>query len=176
MVKRGQKSSTPKVHYAAAIMQGEGTVSAHAGQTHYTAVTFSGAGKLEADPDRVTLLGAMYVYLGAEPAKPLPDWMRQAFRRAYEQVSWAFAGSYDDVFGKPLKPRERLAAKRKRKMLETPVWKRVHEYKAAGVPTDRALFEQVAEEFGMGRRQVEEMFYTRERALGRSTPWDPPPE
>jgi hypothetical protein len=127
--------------------------------------------------DRRAAIDAIYISQCSEPAKPTPDWARWAFHRAYGRVFGALAESWDEEFGKPLKPRERLAAKRKRKEMETVVWKRVRTLNAGGAAIGRGLFESVAKDVDMGRRQVEEMFYACERAFGRrSNLWGPPPE
>ena len=90
-----------------------------------------------------------------------------AFRQAYGQVFGSLVGSWDDVFGAPLEPRQRLAPKRKRKVLETPVWKRCRDLHAGGDAIGDELFARVAKEFRIGARQAKSMYYEIENAGGR---------
>jgi hypothetical protein len=127
--------------------------------------------------DRRAVLDALFVCLCAHPPKPVPDWARRAYRKAYGRGFGALAGSWDDVFGPLLKPRERLAAKRRRKLLETPVWRRIRQRHANGEPVDDRLFAEVGNEFGIGARQCKELFYAMERAgWCHSNLWDLRPE
>jgi hypothetical protein len=113
--------------------------------------------------DKRAVLDALFVCLAAEPPRPVPDWARRAFEDAYGKVFGALAGSWDDVFGKP---KGRLAQRRTRMLLVTPVWKRCRALHAAGHGIGDKLFGEVADEFGIGARQVKEMFYKAERAYG----------
>jgi hypothetical protein len=51
--------------------------------------------------------------------EPIPDWLRGAFRKARKRVWSHEVGSWDDVFGKPLKKgQQRRAAHRRAKITE----------------------------------------------------------
>ena len=115
--------------------------------------------------DRRAVLDALFVCLCSEPPKPVPDWARRAFRDAYGKVFGALAGSWDDVFGKP---KGHLAQRRRRKLMETAVWKRCRDLHASGEAIDGQLFAKVAKEkqFLIGARQAKAMFYEVEKAFG----------
>jgi hypothetical protein len=57
--------------------------------------------------------------------KPLPEWLRKAFIKAYEYAMGFEAKSWDDVFGRPHPKGAHLETRRQHRDLRIPIWLRV---------------------------------------------------
>lgn len=92
---------------------------------------------------------------------PIPDWLKQAFERAYDDVHTYKVKSWDDVFGRPLKKGRQLKTERRKLEIAGPIWSRVHELHRAGRgrPIDKALFDRVGNEFGISGTVAAELYY-----------------
>lgn len=90
----------------------------------------------------------------------MPDWVSKGFRKAYYSVAHFHTASWDEAFGAPHRKGTHLDKARQRWELRPQIWLYVRELKSKGVPTDPALFETVAEKFGIGRRQAEDLYYS----------------
>jgi len=113
------------------------------------------------DGDKSAAIRAVFACVCSFPAKPVPRWARDAFARACYDVHQANVGSWDDVFGKP---KGHLAARRHRLDSKEKVWREIQERRADGAAVDNELFEAVAADLKMGRRQVKELYDERRRA------------
>jgi hypothetical protein len=89
----------------------------------------------------------------------VPEWLLNVFSGAYMRALEYEIHSWDEVFGPPLpKGRSRRAALRQLK-LDLPIYERVEELSAAGHRRDKALFEQVGEEFGISSTLASNIYY-----------------
>ena len=113
--------------------------------------------------DTVALLEA--IYNCAMHDLTMPEWVQRAYIDRYRQIIHFEAASWDEVFGKPHRKGLRLADARRRRELRTPIFLRIREIRRAEPDTaiGDGLFERVAEEFGIGKTLVNELWYEAER-------------
>lgn len=122
--------------------------------------------------DQRAVLDALDHCFSCRPIKEVPEWVREAFCKAYADIFNARAGSWDDVFGKP---KGHLKQRRRRKELEYSVWRWIRNLHDSGKAIDGEMFATVAKKAGIGARQAKELFYGFENAFGhRSNLWGPP--
>jgi hypothetical protein len=92
----------------------------------------------------------------------IPEWAANAFCRAYRDVTYKRAGSWDDVFGRPIKKGERLENSRQRFELAPRVWFAIMEILEQEPETriDNLLFERVGSQLDIvkGKSVVEELW------------------
>ena len=133
--------------------------------------------------DKTEILSTLATYLGLQlgvklekpisdwagqllSKEPIPDWLCIAFLRAYKRAVFCEIDSWDEVFGPPVETetghpargKTRLAMQRKLH-LKFQIYDRVEQLVAEGSPVERALFERVAADFGIGRAQAERLYY-----------------
>jgi hypothetical protein len=115
--------------------------------------------------DKAVLLMALHQCLLLR--KPLPEWLRAAFVRAYESAAAFEIRSWNEAFGPPQGKSTHRQASRRHADLRYPVAFHVHRLRKSGRPIDREMFEAVAEvlrEDGFGKIKgstVEKIYYTR---------------
>jgi hypothetical protein len=93
------------------------------------------------------LLGAIFLCL--EYDEVIPAWVKVYYRYAFLRVISHDFGSWDDVFGRPLKKGAQLAAARRKKNLEISLLNKVQERYVAGQSITKGLFESIGEEVGV---------------------------
>jgi hypothetical protein len=83
----------------------------------------------------------------AEPQfRPMPEWLRIAFLRAYEAATRYEIRSWDDAFGQPHPKGRHLKTEKRNAELRFLILRRVEELKTENTPIDKGLFEQIGEE------------------------------
>jgi hypothetical protein len=97
--------------------------------------------------------------------RPIPDWLKQAFENAQDDVRMYKVKSLDDVFGKPLAKGKRLTTERRKMEIAGQVFRRVRALHEAGKPIDKSLFSKVGREFGVGGTIASELYYEVGHAL-----------
>jgi hypothetical protein len=90
--------------------------------------------------------------------QPIPAWLGQAFLAAYDKVRRHNAGSWDDVFGKPVEKGRHLAAARRKIKVLWPLFWRIRGRNATGEPLED-LFREVGKEFGFSSTVAKELYY-----------------
>jgi hypothetical protein len=98
----------------------------------------------------------------AEPQfRPMPEWLRIAFLRAYETSTGYEIRSWDDAFGKPHPKGRHRKTERRNAGLRFLILRRVEELKAENKPIDKGLFEQIGEELDppLKGTTVSEIYY-----------------
>jgi hypothetical protein len=92
--------------------------------------------------------------------REVPAWARQKFDDAVNRVRGFEVKSWDDVFGRPLRKGQQLAANR-RKGVETAarVWKCANARRRAGEPVDKATFAAIGRDLGIGGSTVVSEIY-----------------
>jgi hypothetical protein len=93
--------------------------------------------------------------------RPVPDWLRKAFRDAEHLVRSCQVKSWDDVFGRPFKGGDaRLARQRHIYLATQKVFEAICDRHAAGEALDDKLFASVAREYGVGgSTAAKEIYY-----------------
>ena len=91
--------------------------------------------------------------------RPIPDWLEQAFLKAYHAGRMFEIKSWDDVFGKPLKKGKRLATERRNMKLTRLIFERVCDLQKAGKPIDQELFAAVGKELSVSGSVVRDLYY-----------------
>lgn len=89
---------------------------------------------------------------------PMPEWLSRAYIAAFDKVLNYHSGSWDEVFGKPLKKGQHLSTLRTKRTKTMPVYNRCVELVKNGHPKNRDLFRKVGEEFGVSRTIAENMY------------------
>jgi hypothetical protein len=84
-----------------------------------------------------------------------PAWAREAIFKAWLSPP----KSWDDVFGRPLPKGKSIKAQQRRQRIAMQVIPRVKELHAKSEPIDIALFEKVAEEFGVKPGTARDIYY-----------------
>jgi hypothetical protein len=83
----------------------------------------------------------------------IPEWLGKALADACHAVHMHKVKSWDDVFGKPLAKGKRLETERRNMEIAWPLWRRVRELHAAGMPISkdakRGVFAAVGKDFGV---------------------------
>jgi hypothetical protein len=105
--------------------------------------------------------------------KPLPEWMRTAFIRAYESATAFKIRSWDEAFGPPQEKSTHLKTRKQHAKLRYPIAFLVHRLRAMGRPIDKSMFEEIAKELkkdeelkedgveGIEATTVEKIYYER---------------
>lgn len=90
----------------------------------------------------------------------LPEWVEDAFTKAFNLVESAHAKSWDDVFGKPYKKGTHLAAVRRNRELRWKIFEHVENIRDSHPETtiDIALFELVGEHFSIGATKAFDLY------------------
>jgi hypothetical protein len=93
--------------------------------------------------------------------RPVPDWARKAFSAACQRVWWYEVKSWDEVFGRPLKKGEHLAAARRKVKLARDIWweVKIRHDEGAGEPITKELFDSVGKKFKIGGTTAAEIYY-----------------
>ncbi len=109
--------------------------------------------------DRKALLYA--IHLCAMTEIVIPEWAAKAFMKAYRQIAWAEAKSWDDVFGKPFGKGAQLGKIRKKQELAVRIGMRARELLSGKnpPPIDPYFFELLAAEFGIKKTVCSELYY-----------------
>lgn len=115
--------------------------------------------------DKRAIMKELHLCLAGD--KPLPKWLRSALLRAVMRATFFDIDSWDDVFGppcvtdagRPARGKTRIAMQRKQPIIFR-IYDRIEQLKAEGKAVDRKLFEKVAAENGVGRAQVEQLYYS----------------
>ena len=91
----------------------------------------------------------------------MPEWVARSYIKAHTTIIEARAKSWDDVFGRPLKPRQRLETARKHRELMPKVFVAIMQIRMQEpeTPIDQGLFERVGEQLGIGKTLVSELWY-----------------
>ena len=78
--------------------------------------------------------------------KPLPEWLRLAFIRAYQSATAFEIRSWDEAFGPPHKKGTHLETRKQHAKLRYLVAFHVYSLRAIGRSIDKGMFEEIAEE------------------------------
>lgn len=101
-----------------------------------------------------------------------PEWLSYAFNQRYDQVLNCRAASWDapKAFGKPYKKGTHLNALRKRREKCFAVLNDINEIRARepSTPIDKALFERVGKQLGLGGTLTEEYYYHAKNIVDRT--------
>lgn len=111
--------------------------------------------------DKMALLAAIRTC--ANHDLPLPRWASRAFVVAYDRVLNCKLGSWDDAFGRPYPKGSHLSALRKRRLYTMPVRMAVTRASESGRPIDETLFEEIGQQFGLGKTLTMELYYGRKQ-------------
>ncbi|RJF86791.1 hypothetical protein D3874_06965 [Oleomonas cavernae] len=118
--------------------------------------------------DKAELLRAMRICAGARLVTP--EWLAVAFIEAYDSVARRFeAGSWDDIFGKPVAKGTHVGRLRERRR------KRIEVYRAVKLalradpppPVDQSLFELVGKVCCVSPSVAKELYYSVKNQLLR---------
>jgi hypothetical protein len=90
--------------------------------------------------------------------RPIPDWLKEAFHKAYDAALCHEFASWDDVFGKPLAKGKRLATERRNYEIGSDLYMRVDGLKSEGLAIDKAIA-KAAEEFKLGYSVARNLYY-----------------
>jgi hypothetical protein len=91
--------------------------------------------------------------------RPLPEWLRIAFLKAYESAYPFEIKSWDEIFGPPHPKGAHLKARKQHFELSYPIWSRVQELAESGEAIDKALFEKVGREFEISGTTASAIYY-----------------
>jgi hypothetical protein len=91
--------------------------------------------------------------------KPLPEWLRSTFIRAYQSAYPFEITSWDDIFGPPHPKGAHLKARKQHFELSLPIWSRVQELAASGEKIDKGLFERIGKEFAVSGTTASTIYY-----------------
>ena len=91
--------------------------------------------------------------------KPLPEWLRWAFIRAYQSAYPFEIKSWDEIFGPPHPKGVHLKARKQHFELSFPIWSRVQELAASGEKIDKGLFEKIGKEFAVSGTTASAIYY-----------------
>jgi hypothetical protein len=109
------------------------------------------------------------IYVCSLNSLPIPRWCEYAYLAAYRKVRHYKAKSWDDVFGHPHKKRTHLEAKRQEREKSFPVYQRIRQIKRENpsIPIDGLLFEEVGQQFNIGKTLTEEYYYKWKKRIER---------
>lgn len=107
--------------------------------------------------DKAALLGAIRICANHDLV--MPEWLARGFIRGYDKALRHEVGSWDDAFGRPFPKGKHLNAARKKRSKAPALWMKVRKMHEAGRAIDDGLFEEVGEEFGLGKTQASEFYY-----------------
>jgi hypothetical protein len=101
---------------------------------------------------------------------PLPDWLADAFKAAYEHVKRGGARSWDDAFGNPHPVGKHLESI-KHEAWRYQIWGTVRDlHECEKLAIDTELFERVGELIGLSAAVVKSQYYEAKHALERVPP------
>jgi hypothetical protein len=105
------------------------------------------------------LMQALYVC--AREGASLPKWVAHAYVKAYEAARTGHAKSWDDVFGSPYPKGTHFRKVIKHHEILWPLYSRAKEIVQTNPnqAIDESLFEQVGEEFNIGKTLASEYYY-----------------
>jgi hypothetical protein len=106
--------------------------------------------------NKTVLLMAMHQCLLMK--KPLPEWLRLAFIRAYQSATAFEIRSWDEAFGAPHPKGTHVEAKKQQAELRYPIALRVA-LRASGETVDKGLFEIIGSELGIGGTTASDIYY-----------------
>ena len=87
---------------------------------------------------------------------PWPQWVKDGFLDACAKA----AGSWDEVFGRPLPPRKKATTKQHWDKFQLHVFRLVRELNTKNnEPIDEALFKKVGKKIGISGSNAREMYY-----------------
>jgi hypothetical protein len=78
--------------------------------------------------------------------RPVPEWLRNAFIAAFQEVAGFESKSWDQAFGNPHPKRARLKARKQYRELRYPIALRVHQRKALDEKIDKGMFDKIAKD------------------------------
>lgn len=109
--------------------------------------------------DREAALDALVVHTSVVPYFPLPRWLSEFLRGGAFRLTRFEAKSLDEAFGINRKRRPHLPASRRQQRFGYAVWMKCDDLIREGRPIDDGLFEEVGEEFGIGKTTTKKYFY-----------------
>jgi hypothetical protein len=112
------------------------------------------------DGDKWALLYAIHQCLLLK--RPLPEWLRLAFLRAYDSKTGYEIKSWDDAFGRPHTKGTHVHKEKRNLQLRYDIIRRVEEL-ASEMPIDEHLFEKVGKDLGIGGSTTVSDIYYEER-------------
>ncbi len=101
-----------------------------------------------------------------------PEWLVMSFNRRYDAVGNCIAGSWDSplAFGEPY-PGKSIASLRKARMFRLQVYLAVIDAREKrGVSINKLLFDEIGEQFGLGKTLTEKLYYEAVRVYGLPNP------
>jgi hypothetical protein len=98
------------------------------------------------------------VVVGLPQFRPLPEWLRRAFKDAYEKGRARFqTKSWDDIFDPPVPRGTQLEKEKLRRLVIERVWALKTE--DPEMPIDRGLFDQIGEKLGIPGGTIDGLYY-----------------
>lgn len=108
--------------------------------------------------DRAALFEAIYQCATRDVL--IPDWAARAFRRGYQEILNCRVDSWDEAFGPPFPKGFKISQAKRRRSLRPQIHVRIMNIiKQESVPVDDELFQRVATEFHIGKRQCKQFWY-----------------
>jgi hypothetical protein len=93
--------------------------------------------------------------VGLPQFRPLPEWLRLAFKDAYERGRARFeTKTWDDIFDAPVPKSTQLEKDKLRRLVIKRVWALKVER-----PIDRGMFEQIGKELGIAAGTIDGLYY-----------------
>jgi hypothetical protein len=94
-----------------------------------------------------------------QQGRGVPSWAQEMFSAAVVKALEFEIKSWDEAFGRPLEKGKQLDKERRKHRALSEVWRLVNERRLAGKPLDKALYEAVGKELGIGGATVVEEMY-----------------
>jgi hypothetical protein len=113
------------------------------------------AGKKYKEGNPTIILAALHQCLLMR--KSVPEWLREAFIKAYQSGTAFEIRTWDDVFGPPQPKGAHLAARKKQAELRLPVALRVALRDASAI--DKGLFDKIGTELGVSGTTAADVYY-----------------
>jgi hypothetical protein len=108
--------------------------------------------------DKSRLLFAIYACL--DLGRPMPEWARVAFLRAYEAAESFEIRSWDEVFGRPVPKGTHFNSNKRDAVLPLIIVEHVEALRAAGRKVDKGdLFKEVGKKWGISATRASEIYY-----------------
>lgn len=101
----------------------------------------------------------------AHSRAPMPGWASKAYLAAFEACRTAKVKSWDDVFGEPWPKGTSRTATHRRLTTMWPLFHEINKRKIGNpaLPIGVALFEEVGQQFGIGKTLASEFYYEAKR-------------
>ncbi len=109
--------------------------------------------------EKFALMEALYICSSSD--LPIPDWAAKAYTKCFNQVRWAYVGSWDEAFGRPFEKGTHVAKIRRHDRLKVEVYIKLRRYlkNNPDVPIDEHLFELIGKEVGISRSLANKLYY-----------------